>query len=65
MMATAIRISLLRCFPGTQARDEHNEHADEEQDHSCKTGPHPRGVVGVRHVVAVNVVFDDLFSLVS
>lgn len=63
-MVAAIRSGLLR-LPRTEACEEHDEHAEEEQDHSDKAGPHASGVIGVRNVVAVDVVFDNLFPLVS
>ena len=47
-----------------EAREQHNKHAEEEQDHGRKDGPHARGIERVGAgggVVGVDVVFDDLF----
>jgi len=55
-------------LPRTEAGEEHDERAKEEQDHGCEDGPHAGRVVGVRAAaVFVDVVFDDLVanSLVS
>lgn len=61
VMAPAIHRSLLR-LPRTEAGEEQDEHAEEEEEHGGETGPHPCGIVSVRDVVAVDVVFDGLVS---
>lgn len=63
-MVAAIRTGLLR-LSCTEACEEHDEHAEEEQKHRYEAGPHASGVVSVRDVVAVDVIFDDLSPLVS
>ena len=51
-------------FARAEARKEHNEHAEEEQDHGGEGGPHADGVVGVEAGVgSVNVGFDWLVGV--
>lgn len=52
----------LLCLARTEAGEQHDEHPEEQQNHSCQTCPHSRRVVGVRDVVVVDVVLDDLFD---
>ena len=48
-----------------ETREQHDEHAEEEQDHGSENGPHACGVVGGGAgggIVRVDVVFDNLFD---
>ena len=49
-----------------KACQQDDEHAEEEEDHGRKDGPHADGVEGVAAgAVGVDVVFDDLWAIVS
>ena len=58
----AVRGRLL-CFARTEACEQHDEHSEEQQDHGDQTRPHASGVVGVRDMVAVDVILNDLFDM--
>ena len=63
-MMAAPHLSRLLRLPRAEAREQDNEHAEEEQDHGGENGPHAGRVVGVGAGgmgVGVDVVFDDLF----
>lgn len=57
-------VRLLR-LPCTEACEQDDEHAEEEQDHSCEAGPHAGGEIGVRDVMAVDMFLDGLNLVVS
>ncbi len=40
IVASSVHGSLLR-LPGTEAGEEHEDHAQEEEEHGDETGPHP------------------------
>ena len=53
-------------LPLAKAREQHDEHAQEQEDHGRKTGPHAHRVKGMRaFILAVDVVFDSLLWLIS
>ena len=56
---TSARLSPL--LPRTEARKEHNKHAQEQQHHSRKTSPHARRIKSMRaFILLVDMVFDRL-----
>ncbi len=63
-MAPSTHLPCLLRPPRAETCEQHDEHAEEEQDHRGENRPHACGVVRVGAGgggVGVDVVFDDLF----
>lgn len=64
-MTVPARTRLL-LLPRTEAGEEDDEHAEKQEHHGCKTGPHADRVEGMRaFILLVDVVFDGLLLSMS